>query len=293
MRTQTTSIRFGGPITPIVKSLMFINGGIFIFQQLLYFISPFFSNINYYLGLHYIGIFNNYHFWQLFTYMFIHTDGLNSGWLHIIFNLITLWMFAGDLENLWGSSFFLKYYLLTGLGAGLFITGLNFYQFNVYQINPITIGASGAIYGILLAYGMTWPNRIIYYILFPIKTKYLVLFFGIFEFFGTLASIRGVGGSISHIGHLGGLLSGLIILKLINPHTISLFKVNPFDGFFRKRRLKKHKLIIDQRIKAKETIDSLLLKIARNGMQSLTDKEKKELDWARKHYKPSTKDTMH
>ena len=206
MYGQNVKLRLGGPITPIVKKLLILNGAIFLFQQFIGLIYP--NVIERIFGLHHIGLLYEFKIWQLFTYMFLH-----GGWLHIIFNLIALWMFAGELEQLWGSKLFLKYYIYSGTGAGLFIALMNYIIFSRYQVSPVTIGASGAIYAILLAYGLTWPNReVLLYFIIPVKIKYLVIGFGLIEFFGTLSSAAGTGSNISHIGHLGGLISGLFFI---------------------------------------------------------------------------------
>ncbi|MCU0820939.1 MAG: rhomboid family intramembrane serine protease [Spirochaetes bacterium] len=247
-------------------------------------------------GLSHTGIFYEFKLWQPFTYMFIH-----GGWMHIIFNLIALWMFAGELEQMWGSRAFLRYYLFSGLGAGFFIIIMNFIVYNRYGYAPVTIGASGAIYGILLAYGITWPNReVLLYFVLPVKIKYLIIAFGLMEFFGTLSSAVGSGGNISHIGHLGGLISGYIYILYSrsggkdDPEKSSYNKnINMINEFLRKERLKRKQLEIDDRIEAKKIIDILLEKIAREGMSSLSPKERKQLEWARKHYYPADGDTVH
>ena len=288
------NIRFGGPITPIVKRLLIINGAVFLIQFVL---GSYNGVIQQNFGLSYRAI-QEYMVWQFLTYMFLH-----GGWLHIIFNLLTLWMFAGSLEEIWGSKLFLKYYIYCGVGAGIFITAMNLYTGNP---NP-TIGASGALYGILLAYGMTWPNReVLLYFLIPIKIKYLVLIFGLIEFFGTFNQSNT---GISHIGHIGGLVSGFILLKFFfkkppqkfsgSAGVASSRKGSPeksgnfVSAFFKKRRLEKKKHEIEKRIEAKEIIDTLLEKIARSGMSSLTHEEKKNLEWARKHYYPDGSETRH
>jgi membrane associated rhomboid family serine protease len=144
-----------------------------------------------------------YQVWQPFTYMFLH-----GGLWHIGFNMLALWMFGNVLEHVWGMRRFLNYYLFCGIGAGVtvalvaFLTGDGLYG--------VTIGASGSILGLLLAFGMLFPNQIIYLYFFPVKAKYAVWIFGAlslyFAFSGALAGI-------SHIGHLGGLLFGLIAMK--------------------------------------------------------------------------------
>ena len=294
MYGQNVNIRIGGPLTPMVKKLLIINGVIFLIQRLLDAIMPASSFIEINFGLSHIGLFHEFKIWQILTYMFLH-----GSLLHIIFNLLALWMFAGELEQIWGSRAFLRYYLYCGVGAGLFISAMNFFLFSKTMANPVTIGASGAIYGILLAYGMTWPNREVYlYFLIPVKIKYLVIGFGLIEFFGTLGTAT-QGGGISHIGHLGGLLSGLVIYKfksqLFLKRGVSKKPSgqNPVSRLFKKARLNKKKQEIETRIRAKKIIDELLEKIARNGMSSLTPEEKKNLEWARKHYYPEGNDTVH
>ncbi|MBN2039761.1 MAG: rhomboid family intramembrane serine protease [Spirochaetes bacterium] len=291
------NFRFGGPLTDTVKKLMIINGAIFIIQKLFNIFSP--GIMDRIFGLHHIGLIYEFKIWQLFTYMFLH-----GGFLHILFNLLGLWMFGGELEQKWGKKTFLQYYLFSGFGAGIFIAIMNYIVFSKYGFSPVTIGASGAIYGILLAYGLTWPNReVLLYFLFPVKIKYLVLGFGIIEFIGTLSSAMGAGGTISHIGHLGGIGSGFLFLffRKKRQQTVSYMyttgKPNSSEGivkhFLKEERLKRKSQEIEKRIKAKKIIDTLLEKIAKEGMSSLSHKEKSDLEWARKHYYPNDEDTVH
>jgi membrane associated rhomboid family serine protease len=292
MYGQNVNIRIGGPMTPGVKKLMIINGAIFLFQQIAGIISP--GTIEQIFGLSHLGIFYQFKIWQIFTYMFLH-----GSWMHIIFNLLGLWMFAGELEQHWGTSQFIKYYLYCGVGAGFFIMLMNFLVFSKYNVNPLTIGASGAIYAVLLAYGMTWPNReVLLYFVIPIKIKYLVIGFGLIEFFGTLSSATGTGNNISHIGHLGGIISGVIYIFSLRKSgsrssSSSGKKSGVVEQTLKSARLKKKKQEIETRIKAKKIIDELLAKIAKNGMSSLSDEEKKKLEWARKNYFPEDKETLH
>lgn len=154
----------------------------------------------FYLGLVPLLVWKKYFLWQLFTYIFLH-----GGVTHLLFNLLALWMFGGELENYWGSKKFLFYFLFCGIGAGL-LTIL----FSPSQIIPV-IGASGAIYGILLAFGWLFPNRPIFiYFLFPIPAKYMVILYGLIELF---SSLEGTGGGIAHLTHLGGLLFGLLYIS--------------------------------------------------------------------------------
>lgn len=293
---QTIQFRIGGPLTPVVKKLMIINGGIFIFQQLMALFAPGFLEQNF--GLNHQGLIGEFKIWQLFSYMFLH-----GGWLHIIFNLLGLWMFAGDLEDIWGSRLFLRYYLFSGMGAGIFIATMNFVYFSRYGANPTiaysptTLGASGALYGVLLAYGVNWPNReVLLYFLFPVKIKYLLILFGVMEFFGTISSSVGGGSTISHIGHLGGLISGMVYLFFLRkrgPRANYKQQSGFITELMKKQRLKKKRKEIEERIEAKKIIDRLLEKIARQGMGALTAEEKKSLEWARKHYYPENNETLH
>ena len=143
--------------------------------------------------------------WQLATYMFLHDPG---GIGHILFNMLSLWMFGCDLERDWGSKKFLQYYFLCGIGAGIsvVIASMLFGGMNV----P-TIGASGAIYGILMAYGVLYPDRILLMnFLFPIKAKYFVMIVGAIAF---MQSILASGSGVSHVAHLGGLIFGFLYLR--------------------------------------------------------------------------------
>ncbi len=293
MYGQNMNIRIGGPMTPVVRNLLIINSAIFIVQLIVGHFYP--SLMEGLFGLHHAGFFQELKLWQVVTYMFLH-----GGWFHVLFNLLSLWMFAGELEQLWGSRMFLRYYLLTGIGAGIFIAVMNFFIYQRYNADPVTIGASGAIYGILLAYGMTWPDRkVLLYFIVPVKIKYLVLAFGCIEFFGTISSAAGAGGNISHIGHLGGLITGLVFLlaRGKRPQGVEREGAEKKDNFIsralKKARLKKKKKEIETRIEAKKIIDELLDKIARQGMSSLTPQEKNRLEWARRHYYPDRDDTLH
>jgi membrane associated rhomboid family serine protease len=181
---------FGYGLTPVVKNLMIIMGIVFLLRM---FIT---REIDFYFGLIPLLVWKKYFLWQLFTYIFLH-----GGFSHIFFNLLALWMFGGELESYWGSKKFLFYFFLCGIGAGIFTV-----LFSSYPV----IGASGAIYGILLAYGWLFPNRpILIYFLFPIPAKYMVIIFGLIELF---SSSSGTGGGIAHLTHLGGLVFGFFYM---------------------------------------------------------------------------------
>jgi membrane associated rhomboid family serine protease len=185
---------FGYGLPPVIKRLMIIMGSVFLLQMVVS------GRMTLYLGLVPILVWKKYFLWQLGTYIFLH-----GGISHILFNLLALWMFGGELENFWGSRKFLFYFFFCGIGAGICTV-----VFSPYQFIPV-IGASGAIYGILLAFGWLFPNRLIYiYFLFPIPAKYFVIIFGFLEFL--YFSRGGTGGGIAHLTHLGGLLFGLVYM---------------------------------------------------------------------------------
>ena len=185
---------FGYGLTPVIKNLMIIMGGVFLLQML---VSRWFE---YYLGLVPVLVWREYFLWQLFTYIFLHGD-----LFHILFNLFSLWMFGGELENYWGPKKFLFYFLFCGIGAGVCTVVLTPNSFI-----PV-IGASGAIYGILLAFAWLFPNRPILLMFFPvpIPAKYMVILFGFIELY---SSRGGAGGGIAHLTHLGGLLFGFLYM---------------------------------------------------------------------------------
>lgn len=138
--------------------------------------------------------------WQLISYMFLH-----SGLGHIFFNLFALWIFGQSIENSWGTNRFTAYYFLTGIGAALLHMAIG-------GGGAPTIGASGAVYGILLAFGMMYPDRYIMLLIppIPIKAKYFVLIFGAIElFYGVTGSRSG----IAHFAHLGGMLVGYLLIR--------------------------------------------------------------------------------
>ncbi len=289
MYQRSMNIRFGGPMTPAVKQLMIINGSVFILQQIVGLFSP--NMLEAIFGISHLEFVEKFKLWQPLTYMFLH-----GGWLHIIFNLLGLWMFGGELEQIWGKGRFFRYYILSGVGAGFFIAMMNYYVALRFGTSAVTIGASGAIYAILLAYGLTWPNReVLLYFLFPIKIKYLLIAFGLMEFFGTISSAAGTGGNISHIGHVGGLIAGFILYRSFMKGKVksNVVKISFFRRLTKNVRVRQKKKDIEIRIEAKKIIDETLGKIAKSGMSSLTPEEKKRLEWARKHYYPSSEDILH
>jgi len=196
--SQASRVFFGGPVTRTVKILIITNVAVFL---VLAFSELAGSHVLIsYFGLIPTRVTHQLMLWQLVTYMFLHAEIL-----HLFFNMLTLFMFGNDLERHWGTERFLKYYFITGIGAGVcsWLVAMD--------SAAATIGASGAIYGLLLAYGLLYPNRIVFLnFLIPVKVKYLVLLMGAIAFF---SSLSGRESGISHIAHLGGMLVGLVFLK--------------------------------------------------------------------------------
>jgi membrane associated rhomboid family serine protease len=186
-------------LTPAVRALLIITSAVFVLTYIPARLAGWM--LPYYLfGLQPYAVTHNLYIWQLATYLFLH-----GGFFHIIFNMFVLWQFGPDLESLWGSQQFVFFYFFTGVGAGLIdvLAGPS---------SPVlTIGCSGALFGIMLGWALLFPNRLIYlYMLIPVKAKWFVLFIGTIEFISELSQ---PGSGISHLAHLGGLLFGYIYIR--------------------------------------------------------------------------------
>lgn len=198
------SYSFGpGGITPAIKALILAN--------VVMFVAGWFTGaIQDWLGMQPSAVVGDGQLWRLLTYMFLHS---RQSFAHILFNMLSLWMFGVELERTWGTKFFLKYYFVCGVGAALTTLLLSFFPIPVFEPlwTSLTVGASGAIYGVLLAYGLYFPHRPIYmYFLFPVPAKYFVMIMGGISLLSALSSS---GGGIAHTTHLGGLVAGYLYLK--------------------------------------------------------------------------------
>jgi membrane associated rhomboid family serine protease len=210
---RTLTYQFGpGPITPVVKLLIWTNVALFLLSWLV-------PSVVRYLGLQPDAVFSRLFLWQPVTYMFLH-----AGIVHILFNMLALWMFGVELERLWGRTFFLKYYFVTGIGAAAttLILALVPGDFGAAIRHTVTVGASGAIYGLLLAYALYFPNRPIYvWALFPIPAKYFVMIMGAIAF---LSSMGGDQGGVASSAHLGGLVFGYLYLRVWRTRPLAEIK---------------------------------------------------------------------
>lgn len=291
----------------VIKNLLIINGVVFFLQVILgnisfggvpgeYLITKWFAlnpivnaNPNYP---------SNFWFWQVITYQFMHAD-----FFHILFNMFMLWMFGMELENIWGSKKFLTFYLACGVGAALFqlflapaLSG---------AVGP-TIGASGAVYGVMVAFAMFFPDRYIYiYFLLPVKAKYLIAFLILIEFMSV-----GDLSFVAHLAHLGGAVTGVLFVlsdKKFNFNFERMFNSlknigggssgssrstgsSQNRGAFRRppkfsegdveeveyREINKEGETRKVKV-TQEEIDAILDKISKSGYQNLTEREKRIL----------------
>ena len=205
-------------------------------------------------------------FWQPFTYMFFHAPFYSSvGISHILLNMLGLWVFGRELEQAWGKNNFIRYYFITGIGSGL-IT----YFFQMSSENPV-IGASGAVYGILLAYGISFPNRMLYiWGLIPVKSLWLVIIMGAIAFFGILGNADG----ISHVTHISGMLIGYILLKKNWNWRDILFSIRKKTIEFHVQRHEEKSI---KKKMIQKDIDAILEKIQKVGFSGLSDGEQSKL----------------
>ena len=265
------------------------------------------------LGLHFF-LASEFHIYQFITYMFLH-----GGFTHILFNMFALWMFGSVIERVWGPKKFLFYYICCGVGAGFtqelvqYITysmeGIAAYQYvnaggmqmttDAYINLWTTIGASGAVYGILLAFGMIFPNERLFIIPFPfpIKAKWLIVGYIAIELFSAMS---GPGDGVAHMAHLGGMLFGFLLIRYWQKHPDSSAGFGRSRGqeFFDNLKRKYDARQNQQHMKAEHTsasrretdeeynarqrknqeeVDAILDKIRKSGYDSLTKEEKKKL----------------
>jgi membrane associated rhomboid family serine protease len=202
---SNASISFGpGPITPAVRALIVAHVAVFLVTLW----NP--TIVIGLFGLSPRAVLSDGRVWQLATYLFVHSPASLS---HILFNMLALWMFGVDLERRWGTPAFTKYYFLTGVGAGISVILVSLLPFAITRASyaDVTIGASGAIYGLLMAWALIYPSRrILFMLIFPLTARVYVLLIGAIAFFSAFAA---AGNGVSNFAHLGGLLFGWLYLK--------------------------------------------------------------------------------
>jgi len=203
------SYSFGpGPVTPVIKVLIGVNVAAFV-------VTYFMPVLMRTLWLRPADVVEHFAVWQIVTYLFLH-----AGAMHLLLNMLTLWMFGVELERMWGPTYFTKFYFVSGIGAGVLqvLLGVLPFGFAAQFYFPSTVGASGAIYGLLLAYALYFPNRpILIFGIFPLPAKAFVAIYGAFD----LLYAFGGGGGVAHTAHLGGLAAGYLYLKGARLHLIS------------------------------------------------------------------------
>lgn len=272
-------------LPPVVKNLLIIN--------VVFYLATWAAQVAWridlsdYLGLHYIGA-SDFRPYQFVTYMFMH-----GGFAHLFFNMFALWMFGNSIENVWGPKRFLIFYFVCGIGAGLtqeLVQYIQLADIHMYQnvnigsrIIPVedylnmltTVGASGAVYGILLAFGMMWPDSRIYiYFAIPIKAKWFVIIYGLIELFSGFSSVD----NVAHFAHVGGMLFGLGLIlywryKAGTWQPKFKIKFNKNKDFGNGRPMSDWDYNKERADDERRT-DEILEKISKGGYDSLTKEEK-------------------
>lgn len=203
---------------PVVKNLLIINT--LVFFATIVFAKIGYGNITELLALHHWSS-DKFRVWQFVTHLFVHGGNPSDpemGFLHLFSNMFALWMFGGVLENFFGSKRFLIFYMICGIGAAILYLLVLTFQFR-YQPQALesfsAVGASGAVFGILFAFGYLFPNTILQiYFLFPVKAKYFVAFYALFELYAGIQN--NAGDNVAHFAHLGGMVVAFILIKYWN-----------------------------------------------------------------------------
>lgn len=283
---------------PVTKNIIIINA---LFFLAMYVTPRYGIDLTQMMGLHFF-LASDFKIYQLLTYMFMH-----GNFAHILFNMFAVWMFGRIVESAWGSRRFLIYYLICGIGAGLFqeiaqyidyaASGMSAYDsvnigtaiipMDTYLNMLTTVGASGAVYGILLAFGLSYPEERLFIIPIPIpiKAKYFVIGYAVIELVSGLSSSND---GVAHFAHLGGMVIGfLLILYWTKQNSMSGGYLEKLKNWFQNKRKPKMKVHYgekeaDYQYNARkkedqEEIDRILDKVRKSGYESLTVDEKKKL----------------
>lgn len=252
-------------ITNSVKTLLIATIVVYIFQIL-----PFPGNLLVQFGsLVPNQTFGDFQLWRLFSYMFLHDTALP---FHILFNMLMLWMFGVEVEQLWGARRFMIFYLICGAGSGFFSI---FHLFNPVLSSTPVIGASGAVLGVMTMYAYYFPQRqVLLFFILPINIRVVVLGAALVSLFGSIAPH----GIISHLTHLGGILVAICYIKLYP----LILRISESTSSVRSKKViqkQKTKSVDDDKF-FEEQIDPILAKISREGMDSLTKEERNLLKQA-------------
>jgi len=243
-----------------VMRLIVINALVYMFQRL-----SGDNSITYYFGLIPLFVVEKGFVWQICSYMFLH-----GGFFHLFLNMYALLIFGGPIEQTWGSKKFLIYYFFTGIGAGITILIMNLVIGGNAALIP-TIGASGAVFGLLLAFGMLFPDaQLLIFFVLPMKAKHLVVLYGALELYSMWETAGN--SSISHIGHLGGLLFGLIFFGILRKRGIE-FKTKKFKAKVIRKVERPGGEIFTAKTDNKILLREILTRVKASGFETLTDDE--------------------
>ncbi len=269
------AMRFGPKLTPTIKALIIINVVVFVFEVILGRTSVvYYFSVVPYLLIHKLFL------WQLFTYMFLH-----GGVFHLLFNMLVLWMLGSDVEARLGRRRFLQLYFLSGVGAGVC------HALASWGSTIPMLGASGAVFGIVIAFAMLFPERyitlFIYFFPLTVKAKHLAMGLAALEILWVVSAARD---GVAHFAHLGGFVFGYIYMK--SRFRLSLpfaFAQRLSDSlkkrWYWKKRPEQRYRPVDSDEFISEEVDPILAKISRHGIGSLTKREKKILKKARAQMK--------
>ncbi len=286
---------FFGRIPAVTKNLLLINLIVWLADVVLQRSG---INLTSWLGLYYIGS-GKFHIWQMITYMFMH-----GNFSHMFFNMFALFMFAQSLEQQWGSKRFLTYYLITGVGAGLVQELVWWMLYGSLAYPAVTIGASGAVFGILFAFGWLFPDSrlFIFPIPIPIRARIFVIIYAVLELLFGIAGASGwTADHVAHFAHLGGFLFGWLLILIwkrkdksfaATPSNFNLkewwenlmskFRKrkkenNPHEGYHYQEPVRDPEPEEEENEEEKREMDRILDKLRHSGYDSLTDEEKAKL----------------
>jgi len=264
-----------------VPTIILINVIVFILQQITTTKGSYgfsYSSVTYSFALIPEVVVKNYEIWRLFTYMFLH-----GGFWHIALNMWGVYLFGSMLEQYMGSKKFIMLYLVSGVFAGIF-----WMLFNLGAMS-VCIGASGALFGVLIGAAMLFPNSMIMLLIPPIPLK-LRTFAIIYALIETFSAISGFDGQVAHLAHIGGLIAGYIIMRIMYPKEVfDIFKFIKFPSIkgVQKNTSVKAPKGWKMTSASATSVDEILDKISKNGVNSLTEEEVTVLKQAREKMRSS------
>ncbi len=251
-RFQTYRYSLVPSTTPVVRWLLILNTGVFLLQRA--FLDRYISV----LGLVPADVLGRGYLWQIATYMFLH-----GSFLHILFNMLFLWMMGSELERYWGSREFLKYYMITGCGAGLVSVAVH------PGLTTPTIGASGAIFGLIIAFALAFPDReILLYFFIRMKAKYFAVLVAGLEILALLLMPRA---PIARFAHLGGLVVGYLYIKRERWIYLLMRRARSMQARIGEAQVERERA---RQSKIRREMDRILDKINTEGMGALTEQER-------------------